>query len=241
MRPERYPAEPGSREWLASGHDVGKPLAVASPARGAASDNAGGEVGPAAIKGGVLIFVALVLGTFLLWRGTDSDLGLASAPDAPGVPTNGAVVAPDEPDGTDVGDEPDDGEDPTDGEPTEPAPGPDDEPDDATEARPPGEVTVQVANGSGIPGVAGLLGTEIEQEGYSITEATNAKVPVTTSTVHYIDGFEAEAAALAATLGLDPSADGVVAEMPSPLPTTSENLEGANLLVIAGPDIAPAA
>jgi hypothetical protein len=176
------------------------------------------------VKGGILVFVALVLGTVLLLQGTGTDVEIAS-------PDSGE-------DGTDDGE----------GTPgtTEPS---DDGPDGTTattgattttasEARAPEEVTVLVANGSGIPGAAGLFGDTLEAQGYIIAEPDNTPTPVSTSSVYYIPGFEAEARALASTAGLDVDAEGVVAEVPEPVPTLDASMGAANLLVILGPDLA---
>jgi hypothetical protein len=57
--------------------------------------------------------------------------------------------------------------------------------------------------------------------------------------IYYITGFEAEARAVAEVFGLDPDAEGVVAEMPTPLPTQDESLGAANILAVIGPDVTP--
>jgi hypothetical protein len=202
---------------------------VTSPARNA-SDGMGGDLSPALMKGGVLVFVALVLGTFLLWKGPDEAQTSASSPPA-----------------TDVDGGADDGDGETDA--TEPAEGSDGTTvtseatttTEATEALPPEDVTVLVANASGIPGAASKVGETLAAEGYNIAEPDNAKEPSATTIVYYIADFEAEAQAVAEALGLDPDADGVVAEVPTPLPTQDENLGAAQVLVILGTDEAPTA
>jgi len=201
---------------------------VTSPAR-SASDGMGGDLSPALMKGGVLVFVALVLGTFLLWKGPDEAQTSASSP--PATEADG---------GTDDGGETD---------ATQPADGTDDTTatseatttTEATEALPPEDVTVLVANASGIPGAASKVGETLAAEGYNIAEPDNAKEPSATTTVYFIADFEAEAQAVAEALGLDPEADGVVAEVPTPLPTQDENLGAAQILVILGTDEAPTA
>jgi hypothetical protein len=55
---------------------------------------------------------------------------------------------------------------------------------------------------------------------------------VSSSTVYYADGYEAEAEAVAATLSPQPP----VAPMPDPAPVA--DLRGATVLVVVGPDLA---
>jgi hypothetical protein len=204
---------------------VDKPLFVASPARSSASDGLGGDLGPAAIKGGILIFVALALGALLLVRGPESDLDAASAPT--------------DEEQTDDGDSPPATDDET-GDTTTTAP-------DATttttasEARPPGEVTVLVANGSGLPGVASAASAQLAAAGYLTADPDDIKPSElgNPTVIYYITGFEAEAKAVAEVFGLDPEAEGVVAPMPTPLPTQDESLGAANILAVIGPDVTP--
>lgn len=198
---------------------------MTSPSRAASSDGLGADFSPTVVKGAILIFVALVLGVVLLIKGTDTDTG-GSAPDG-GAP----VAAPDgdggSPDTTVAADT----TDTTGATTTTEAP---------SEARPPEEVTVLVANASGIPGAASRVGEQLTADGYLIAEPDNAKEPATTTVVYYIEGFEPEAQAVAVALGLDPEADpDVVAEVPTPLPTVDENMGAANVLVILGTDLAP--
>lgn len=214
--------------WLASPGFVGKPLPVASPARsgsssGASSGALGGDIGPAAIKGAILIFIALLLGAFLLMNGTDANLESASAPAG-----DDADPDTDTPAATD--DDSTDGTSATTEATTTTAP---------AEARPPEEVTVLVANASGIPGAATQIGDDLSAVGYLVADPDNAKEPASTSTVYYIGDFEPEAIAVAEALGLDPTTEGVIAEAPTPLPTQDENLGAASILVILGTDLAP--
>lgn len=190
----------------------------------------GGDLSPALVKGGILVFVALLLGTFLLYQGPDNELDASSAP--PATDSSGGDDDGDTPATDSDGSTPADTTDTTGGTTTTEAP---------TDARPPEEVTVLVANASGIPGAATKIGEDLTAEGYIVAEPDNAKEPSSTTTVYFIDGFEPEARAVAEALGLDPDADGVVAEMPTPLPTQDENLGAANVLVILGTDEAPVA
>lgn len=208
---------------------------MASPSRSAtSSDGLGADLSPTVIKGAILIFVALVLGVVLLTKGTDVD----TASTSPGGDDATAPV------GDDGGDESgDEGGDDNGGD-TSATSAPDSTATTATtepaEARPPEEVTVLVANASGLAGAAGLLGEQLSAEGYLIAEPDNAKTPADGTVIHYIDGFEAEARALAEVLGVDLDADPeAVSEVPTPVPTMDENMGAANLLVLLGTDLAP--
>lgn len=197
---------------------------MASPARSRTSDTLGGDLGPAALKGGILVFVALAIGVALLLQGTGTDLDASSpsGPDESADDGNGSPATTD-----DDGANPDDTTDTTDGTTST----------TGATARPPDEVTVLVANASGITGAAGTAGSTLQAQGYLIAEPDNAPL-TTTTTVYYISGFEAEARAVATALGLDPAAEGVVAEVPSPVPTNDASMGAANVLVILGPDVA---
>jgi hypothetical protein len=99
--------------------------------------------------------------------------------------------------------------------------------------RPPSAVKVLVANASGVRGLAGLTATKLHTAGYNPLAVVNATKQVTTTIVYYQPGYEQEAAALAQVLGLPATA---VQPMATPPPVT--NLSTANILVVAGPDLA---
>jgi hypothetical protein len=99
--------------------------------------------------------------------------------------------------------------------------------------RPPGEVIVLVANASGVQGAATAQSESIASGGYQILPAGNAPDAVEATQVLPIAGFEAEAAALATAIG---APEGAVQPMPDPPPV--DDLAGANVLVLLGPDLA---
>ncbi|MGH9301184.1 MAG: LytR C-terminal domain-containing protein [Acidimicrobiales bacterium] len=101
------------------------------------------------------------------------------------------------------------------------------------QARPPSQVKLLVANGTNTAGAAGRVSTSLKSAGYNTLAPANSSAPATSSVVYYITGFHAEAASLAATLGLGNSA---VVAMPAPPPVAS--LGAADLLVVVGPDLA---
>lgn len=97
----------------------------------------------------------------------------------------------------------------------------------------PSTITVLVANGSG--GVAGLAGTLTEQiqgEGFQTVPPTDAP-KVDASVVYYTTGFEDAAETLAALFDPAPA----VAPLPDPSPV--DDLETANVVLVAGADLAP--
>jgi hypothetical protein len=97
-----------------------------------------------------------------------------------------------------------------------------------------GDVSVLVANGSGVTGLAGELSERVGAAGYETAQPANIDEdePVSSSVVYYADGYADEAQAVAATLSPPPP----VAPMPDPAPVA--DLRGATVLVVAGPDLA---
>ena len=94
------------------------------------------------------------------------------------------------------------------------------------------EVKVLVANGSGVNGAAGAKTTELEALGYVTANPTDAE-RVTATVVYFIDGYEAEAKALATSIG---AAETAVTMIPTPAPVDDTQL--SNLIVVLGPDLA---
>lgn len=163
----------------------------------------------AMLRGVALIAVAVILGIILL-QATDGPDPLTTAngddPAAVGDETT-TTVEEDQPQAT-----------PT----TEPAPDP-------------STITVLVANGAGVGGLAGDL-TELvaaaEFETVSPTDVSDGE-EVETSVVYYTPGFEEAATMVAAVF--DPVPE--VAALTDPPPV--DDLAGANVVVVAGPDLVP--
>lgn len=183
------------------------------------------SAGGAFARGLGLIAVAVGLGWVLL---NESD------GDDPFVPA-AAVGADDEDDSTPPTTEPPELETETDDlapeqEPTTTTP-------PVTEApavRPPGEVTVQVANGGqGLAGLGSRLTALAEGAGYRTTAPDDGFV-VPESRVFFTPGYEAEARAVAELFDPAPA----VEALPDPIPTEDADLQGANVLVLATADIA---
>lgn len=162
-------------------------------------------------RGAILVAVAVVIGVLLLRDDDAATTQVAVGSDTAGEIDDGAVV--------------DDGGEVVDPDSTTTTP--------TTEAvRPPSEVKVLVANGSGVNGAAGGATDALEALGYVTATPANAeRVPETI--VYYTTGFEAEAEALAAAIG---AGEDAVTPMPAVAPV--DDLQLANVLVHLGPDLA---
>jgi hypothetical protein len=101
--------------------------------------------------------------------------------------------------------------------------------------RDPATVTVLVANGAGIPGLAGGITDQLEAQNYLTAPASDTLAPADESNVFYTPGYEADAAAIAALLSPAPA----TAPLPDPPPVA--DMQGANILVVAAADLATAA
>jgi hypothetical protein len=93
---------------------------------------------------------------------------------------------------------------------------------------------VLVANAANQVGVAGRLSATIEQAEFEVAPAANATVDVSTSTVYYSAGFEDAAADVAELFDPHPA----TAPLPDPLPVAAGDLAGADLVLVAGADLA---
>jgi hypothetical protein len=102
-----------------------------------------------------------------------------------------------------------------------------------TPARPASAVKVLVANGSSVRGLAGVTATRLHTAGYNTLNVVNATRQVTTTVVYYTAGYQLEAGVLAQVLGVPATS---VLAMATPPPVI--NLGTANVLVIAGPELA---
>lgn len=117
---------------------------------------------------------------------------------------------------------------------------PDTEPEATTETtaapapRPPAEVTVLVANTTGVGGAAGGLSENLTGQGYVSAPPTDAEPALQTTQVLFVEGYQAEAEAVAAAVGAPAES---VAAMPDPIPVA--DLAGAQVLVMLGSDLAP--
>ena len=96
----------------------------------------------------------------------------------------------------------------------------------------PADVTVLVLNGAGAKGIAGRGSAILQEAGYDVLAPRNATF-LGPSRVLYTEGFDDEAAAVAATYDVDPAA--VVAPLDPSDPPISDT-RGADVIVVVGED-----
>ena len=183
-----------------------------SQRRHAASDGSFAKsAGGAAGRGILLIAVAVLVGVLILRNGFDNGSGGGSS--APPTTQAGATTTS-ATNTTAAGGSTDS---------TTPPP---------ASTRPNNQVKVFVANGAGVQGAAGRAVETLTPLGY-VAVAGNSPNRVQTTTVYYTEGYQAEAQGIAAALGAPAAA---VQPMPTPPPVA--DIQGAQVLVMLGPDIA---
>lgn len=180
----------------------------------------GRSAGTSAARGVAVIAVAVIVGLLLMRQGLGersvvaaetSDVTTAENSDG-----NDANIVTDD---TTVSTEPE-VEEPT---PTTPPP----------VVRPPAEVKVLVVNGTaGIKGVAKRGADLVSGQGYVAADPKNADIDGA-SVILYIEGYEADARALATVFGVDPNA---VVQPFDPATSPIADTQGANLIVRVGND-----
>lgn len=110
----------------------------------------------------------------------------------------------------------------------------------ANEPKPPAEVSVLVANGTGERGVAGAVSDKVNSRGYIALDAANAAAPTTESVIFYREGFDGNAVAIAEIIGttadlvLPEPADGTIGVAQNAI--DDGRLAQANVIVILGSD-----
>ena len=201
-----------------------------------------------AVRGAIVVIVALVIGVVILARGLDdTDTDTANEPiettdtTQPAVsppPADSSTTPPPVVDTTIVVD--------TTVAAVPPAPAaseadiPAAAPEDMFADPPPpppthnrSEVRLLVANGTPLCGAAGRLATSLSAQGFNVLPATNADNPADASAVYYVEGYGADAGVVASLLQVDSSQ---VLAMPSPPPTAPG--EAHVLLHIGADDLA---
>ena len=99
--------------------------------------------------------------------------------------------------------------------------------------RAPADVKVIAANGTDVKGVAKKATDALKAAGYNVLSPTDTSAKAQASSVYYVGDFTREAEAVAAGLGLPPTA---VQALPTPPPLA--DARGANIVVVVGPDLA---
>lgn len=98
----------------------------------------------------------------------------------------------------------------------------------------PAQVKVLPLNASGKTGVAGQASEQLKAANYTLLEAGNAAgATLTASIVYFVPGYDADAAAIAAKLGLPA---GAAQPLPTPTPEAVGDPQGANVIVLIGTD-----
>ena len=173
-----------------------------------------GQAGSTGARGGILLAIAVVLGIVLLngfdrVPGSDS-VDVDSILDGLGTSTTAAGGGP----------------------PVTAAPA---VTSTTRASRAPADVTVLVANGTDIKGLAGATATALKAIGYNTLSPSDTSRTVDVTKVQYSAGFEAEGRAVATSLQLPPTA--VEASTPANAPPVADTL-GANVIVVLGADVA---
>lgn len=97
----------------------------------------------------------------------------------------------------------------------------------------PAQVKALVANGTQTTGLAGRVAAQLQNDGYDVFSPMNAPQQVTASVVYYVPGSSAAATQVASAVGLSST---VVHPLPSSWSASA--LNGAQVVVVAGPDLA---
>jgi hypothetical protein len=98
--------------------------------------------------------------------------------------------------------------------------------------RPPAQVKTLVANGTKTGGAGAKASDTLRKAGYNVLAPTNTTTTAASSAVLFFPGFASDAGAVATALGLAPAA-----VMPVPIPSPVANAQGANVIVVIGPDL----
>ena len=187
------------------------------PGRHAAADGSfGRSAGAAGGRGFALIAVALLLGTLVLNATDDEPPGARLTTGSSPTADNGA------------------GDDDDGGEAASSTTLPAGTSTTLPPLRAPAEVKVLVVNGTRTKGAATKVTDVLKPAGYNTLAPTDAPA-AEASSVFFEQGYEKEAAAVAALLQLPTSA---VKPIPTPVPVKGGNHKGANVLVQVGPELA---
>ena len=171
-----------------------------------------------AVKGALLVAIGVLLGVLILGSGLDSSPSSQSTETASGSETTTTTAGDDTTTTTGA-----------DGSTSTTLPTTSTTGGTTPGTNPPNEVRVLVANGTDIPGAASQIQSQLVALGYNALSPQNGPASPE-SWVYYEPGYEADARAIADSLGV---AQTQVAPMPEPPPM--DTLE-ANVLVLIGND-----
>ncbi len=187
------------------------------------SDGIARTAGPAAARGALLVAVAIIIGVLLLSRGFGDGADAKSGEGGLTITESSTTTTTEPLQSENAGEA-----SPTESVPTVSVP--------IVPLRPPNEVKVLVANSTANrePGVAGRARDDLIALGYNALAPENGN-PVAQTVVHFAEGWEAEATAVAESLG---GSAANIAPMPTPLPAPIEDLRTATILVLLSDDLA---
>jgi hypothetical protein len=179
----------------------------------------------AAVRGGLLIAVAVIVGLLLLWRAHDDDTSAAG--------TDTVTEGTSAPDGTTETTVP--------GTETSVDPSATTAPPVTPTTHPPAAVPVLVANGSGTRGGAGNVTAKLVPFAYATLPAADAdRSDYAESKIYYREGFAEDARAIARQLGVAEPVDAIIEPMPATPPVRgtngTANAAQAQVLVLLGTD-----
>ena len=189
-----------------------------------------------ALRGAIVVIVALVIGVVVLARGIDEPVP-ATEPLETTNTTQPAATPPAADSSSAPAPAPAPAVDTTivvdttaAAVPPPPAPEVFDDPPPPVPTHHPSEVRVLVANGTSLCGAAGRLATSLSAQGFNVLPPTNADNPADASAMYYVEGYGADGAVLASLLQVDSSR---VLPMPSSPPTAPGD---AHVLLHIGAD-----
>lgn len=194
-----------------------------------------------ALRGAIVVIIALVIAVVILARGLD-DPETTNEPVETTATTQAdaqpAEAPPPPPDPAPAPSEPAPAAETTPPPATQdtelPAAAPDDMFDNPAPPPPPtharGEVRVLVANGTTVCGAAGRLATSLSAQGYNVLPATNADNAAEISSVYYVDQYGADASVVASLIQ-------VASSQVLPLPASPPTAPGdAHVVIHIGAD-----
>jgi hypothetical protein len=210
------------------------------------NDNtAGRSTGDAAVRGALLVGVAVIIGALLLWRGHDNNGNTAqstvgsttttTAKPASGATGSGGTAGTGTVSGVTAGTGKTGPTGTTGTTGTGAATG------TTGTLHKPAEVKVIVANGSGTTSGAGQVTAKLQPKGYAMLAAADAATSnVAASKVYYRDGYAEDAKQVARDIGVAEPVEGVLERMPADLQlktaASTATAKTANVVVIIGLD-----
>jgi hypothetical protein len=184
-------------------------------------DGFGRSASDAALRGALLVAVAVIIGALLIWRGHNDD-------GAEGLETSGEVTTT----RTNTTSR---------GGATTSRPGATSTPGPTSpigSTRQPSQVKVLAANGSGVDGYASQVHQKLVTGGYASLGAENAKAGQVNTFIYYRDGYQDDARSIAVFLGADGNiVQAIPASLADRLEQSVQNrAQTANVVIILGSD-----